>query len=243
MYDVSPLYGIGFTDCMYSVWYIVEAINACPTMVICYPKDHSEQRKIASGFQSKSTVGFTGCAGAVDGIVIWTHRPRKKDAKAADVDAGKFFCYRKNKFGLNCQVVSDVVGKILDISIAYPGSTSDLLSFEASDLWKECDKNEDFLASGLCLFGDNAYCNTRFLATPFPNVSSGPEDSYNFFHSQLRIRVECCFGILVQRWGILRSAIPKGISIRKTIRLVVNLIDCWLYACNSQYAPIYALWA
>jgi hypothetical protein len=44
-----------------------------------------------------------------------------------------------------------------------------------------------------------------------------------FFHSQLRIQVECAFGMFVQRWGILRSAIPKGISVRKTMSLVLAL--------------------
>ena len=63
------------------------------------------------------------------------------------------------------------------------------------------------------LFGDNAYLNSLFMATPYPNVSGDPEkktkDDYNSFHSQLHIRVECAFGMLVQRWGILRSAFPE----------------------------------
>jgi hypothetical protein len=63
------------------------------------------------------------------------------------------------------------------------------------------------------LFGDNAYLNSPFLATPYPNVSGGYKDAYNFFHSQLQIRVEYAFGMFVQSWGILQSAIPKGISI------------------------------
>ncbi|KAL3787036.1 hypothetical protein ACHAWO_003669 [Cyclotella atomus] len=57
--------------------------------------------------------------------------------------------------------------------------------------------------------------------TPYPNTSGGPKDNYNFFHSQLRIRIECAFGMLVQRWGILRSAMPRNISIAKTITLVL----------------------
>ena len=41
------------------------------------------------------------------------------------------------------------------------------------------------------LFGDNAYLNTSYMATPFPNVSGNPQmkskDNYNFYHSQLPI--------------------------------------------------------
>ncbi|KAG7347942.1 DDE superfamily endonuclease [Nitzschia inconspicua] len=76
------------------------------------------------------------------------------------------------------------------------------------------------LAEGLCLFGDNAYLNSPFLAIPYQNVGPGTKDDYNFYHSQLRIRVECAFGIFTERWAILRSAIPKQITIAKTIALV-----------------------
>jgi hypothetical protein len=107
------------------------------------------------------------------------------------------------------------------MSIRYPASTSDCLAFESSKLYN--DLEDGLLAEGLCLFGDNAYLNSPFLATPYPNVSGGYKDAYNFFHSQLRIRVECAFGMLVHRWGILRSAIPKGISVRKTTSLVCAL--------------------
>lgn len=37
---------------------------------------------------------------------------------------------------------------------------------------------------------------------------------------KLRIRVECAFGIMVQKWALLRKALPKGLSIKKIIALV-----------------------
>ncbi|CAB9524386.1 hypothetical protein SEMRO_1531_G280180.1 [Seminavis robusta] len=43
---------------------------------------------------------------------------------------------------------------------------------------------EGFLADGLCIFGDAAYINNGFFATPFKNVKSGIKDDYNFYHSQ-----------------------------------------------------------
>ncbi len=89
------------------------------------------------------------------------------------------------------------------------------------------------LAPSLVLFGDNAYINTPFMAMPFTNVSSGSKDNYNFYHSQLRIRVECDFGKFVKRWGILLAAMLSGITIKKTVAMVNALaklhnfcIDC-----------------
>ena len=183
-----------------------------------YPQDQDEQRKIAKAFKAKSSVNFDVCAGAIDGILIWMNRPTLHEAKKVGVDQQKFYCGRKHKFGLNCQAVCDVRGKFLDISITYGASSSDLLAFENSKLYRLLEKG--ILARGLCLFGDNAYLNTLYMATPFPNTSGGPKDNYNFYHSQLRIRIECAFGMLVQRWGILRMAMPMGITVKKTIALV-----------------------
>ena len=41
------------------------------------------------------------------------------------------------------------------------------------------------LKNGLALFGDNAYLNTHYMATPFPNISSGYKDDYIFPFSGL----------------------------------------------------------
>ena len=72
----------------------------------------------------------------------------------------KFFCGCKNKFGLNCQAVSDCQGCILDISIKYGGASADCLVFEASDLYNRLEnrlmkKNAD--KERFVLFGDNFY--------------------------------------------------------------------------------------
>jgi len=69
------------------------------------------------------------------------------------------------------------------------------------------------------LFGDNAHVNSAFVATPFKGIRSGPKDDCNFYHSQARINIECAFGMCVNRWGMLRRAMPAGIGIKKTCRL------------------------
>ena len=61
------------------------------------------------------------------------------------------------------------------------------------------------------------------MVTPFKNVSEGPKDAYNFFQSQLHIKVECGFGMFVKRWAMLRKPIPSGISLKRTISLVYCL--------------------
>jgi hypothetical protein len=193
-YDIMTTYGVSHTNTVNSCWYFVDAVNQHPDFAIKYPDDHSAQHSIANGFYGVSGANFQCCAGAIDGILIWIHRPLQKDCDDAGCNAGKFYCGQKKKFGLNCQAVCDVRGCILDTSIMYPGSTSDCLAFEGMALFQKLEGG--LLAPGLCLFGDNAYLNTPYMATPYANVSGGTKDSYNFYHSQLRIRMECAFGML-----------------------------------------------
>jgi hypothetical protein len=230
--DIMVNYGIGYTDVLVSVWSVVMALNRSPNFYICYPNLEIKQKEIAQEFFNASSVGFDNCAGAIDGLLIWTHMPSSNDKGAGD-DIGRksFLCARKNKFGLNMQAVSDCRGRFLDMSIKCGGASSDCLAFEASRLHHRLERG--LLAHGLVLFGDNAYINTHFMATPFTNVSSGSKDDYNFYHSQLRIRIECAFGMFVKRWGILRTAIPQRITIQKTVAMVNALaklhnfcIDC-----------------
>lgn len=134
-YDIMAKYGISHTDVMEIVWYVVHSVNTTSELNIEYPLCEVEQARIAAGFEQASVVGFTNCTGAINGVFIWMQTPTLKEAKRVGVDQAKFLCGRKSKFGLNCQAVSDVNGKILDISVAYGGSAADCVEFEASDLY------------------------------------------------------------------------------------------------------------
>ena len=221
VYDIMTTFGISHTDANDSCWFVVDAINRHPNFTIMYPEDHNTQYSIAEGFCQVSSADIGCCAGAIDGVLIWIHKPSVQDCIMSGCSPGKFVCNRKKKFGLNCQAVCDARGRILDLSIVYPGSTSDCLLFEGMSLFHKLE--EGLLAPGLCLFGDNAYINTPYLATPYAGISGGTKDAYNYYHSQLRILIECTFGMFTHRWAILRSAIPMNVSVRKTIALVVAL--------------------
>jgi hypothetical protein len=92
-----------------------------------------------------SRAGFKCCAGAIDGVLIWLHKLSQKDCIDNGCDKGKFYCGRKKRYGLNCQAVCNVKGQILDISILYPGSTSDCLAFESMSLFQKLEDMVDDL--------------------------------------------------------------------------------------------------
>ena len=73
------------------------------------------------------------------------------------------------------------------------------------------------------------------MATPYAGVSGGTPDAYTFYHSQLRIRIGCCFGMLTHRWAtILRSAIPMNVSVAKTVALVIVLAKLHNYCIDAD---------
>ena len=126
--------------------------------------------------------------------------------------------------------MSDARGRFLDMSIIFPGSTSDCLAFEGMSLFSQLE--EGLLDAGLCLFGDNAYLNTSYMATPYVGAAAGDRDAYNFYHSQVRIRIECAFGMLMNRWAILRKALLIGISLQRSVALVIDLAKLHNFCIN-----------
>ena len=234
--DIFQVHGVHYSEVYTGVWETVDAINLCPTLQMSFPSDHSEQMKIAAGFQEKSSVDFQGCVGCIDGMLVWTNKPSKRSLDPVGVGPKKFFCGRKKKFGLNLQAICDHKRRFLDIEAEHPAATSDYLCFTTSDIHLRL-KEAGFLADGLCLFGDNACVNTPFMATPYRGSSEGIKDAYNFYHSSLRINIECAFGMLVHRWGVLRKALPVNISIAKTAQLVRAL--CMLHNfCIDNNEPV-----
>mmetsp|Transcript_13429 Transcript_13429/g.25216 ORF Transcript_13429/g.25216 Transcript_13429/m.25216 type:complete len:487 (+) Transcript_13429:1058-2518(+) len=232
--DIGLAHGVnGTTEVLKSVWFVVDAVNLTSSMNIKFPVSHDEQRRIAAGFKAKSRIGLANCVGAIDGLLIWIHKPTKVDVKDnIGFGESKFFCGRKKKYGLNLMGTCDARGFFLDVEIRYPGSSSDFYAFLNSNLREKLERN-GFLAEGLCLYGDNAYVNTPYMAVPFKCVRDGAKDAFNFFHSSLRINIECAFGMLVHRWGLLRKAIPMNITVKKTGSLVMCL--CKLHNfCISQ---------
>ena len=233
--DLALVFGISHKDVMKSVWSVVDAINKTADLAIVYPECHNIQTEIANGFKSKSTAGFGNCAGAIDGMLVWIQRPSSTDVKKMSVGPRKFYCGRKKKFGMNLQAVCDAQRRFLDVSCMYPGAMSDYLSFKTSSLFHKLETGT-FLKPGLALFGDNAYVSNGYMVTPFKAVSSGPKDAYNFYQSQTRIAIECAFGMLVQRWGMLRKAIPPNVSLAKTSAIIAAL--CKLHNfCIDEKMP------
>ena len=230
VYDIAVAHGVSVCSVFISVWRVVDAVNSTPEFDIIFP-NHREQEKISQRFKNKSKAGFDCVVGCINGMLLWMEQPIKADCDIAGVGPKKFFCGRKKKFGLNMQATVDDKRRFIDIDILHPGASSDYLVFAVSNLKRRLEQG--LLAPGKVIFGDNAYINTQFMVTPFKNPTI-QQDNYNFYHSQLRITVECAFGMLVHRWSILRRPLPAAMGIHKITAMTVCLCKLQNFLINQR---------
>jgi hypothetical protein len=67
--------------------------------------------------------------------------------------------------------------------------------------------------------GDAAYHGCRQILTPFVGSRIIPGESiFSFYHSSLRMVVECDFGMLINRWSILQR--PLKVPLKKAPRII-----------------------
>jgi hypothetical protein len=77
--EIMVNFGIGFIDVFVCVWSVVMVVNHLPEFYMLYAASHEKQREIAASFFKASSIGFDNCAGAIDGMLVWTHMAAEKD--------------------------------------------------------------------------------------------------------------------------------------------------------------------
>jgi hypothetical protein len=144
---------------------------------------------------------FVGCFGSLDGVAIKIKQPTHSKSIP---NPGAYFC-RKGFHALNCQAICDFNKKISWFSSRHIGSCHDSVAFTDTKLYDLLSRKQKFLHDNrFFLVGDSAYNMESFLLVPYdkpPPRSS--EDTYNFYHSSARIHIECAFGEIVMRFGLL----------------------------------------
>ena len=76
------------------------------------------------------------------------------------------------------------------------------------------------------------------MVSPYRGATSGIDDDFNFYHSQLRITIERAFGMLVQRFGILRKAMPQHIPVQKKMAMVLACMKLHNFLMPDEGIPI-----
>ena len=143
---------------------------------------------------------FNGHLGTIDGWLSCTEMSWDV-TNQTDYFSGHYQCY-----GLNVQAVCDPDLLFLYTCIGAPGKTNDIRAFgwcQKLHEWLEALPEDYFIS------GDNAYPLSRRLLVPFSGGEAWLEHNrtYNFYLSQLRIRIEMAFGLLTTKWWRLRMAL------------------------------------
>lgn len=166
-------------------------------------KNDTKLENLAKAFYNKSECGIDKCIGAIDGCAVRIRQPLLDD-----VPNPSNYYNRKGFHALNLQAICDSNRRITWYCCKSAGSTHDSTAFVTTALFERL-KDGLLLESGYFLIGDEAYALEEFMMVPFSG--SGLEeykDSFNFYASQLRINIECTFGMLVNKWRILAVALP-----------------------------------
>ena len=104
---------------------------------------------------------------------------------------------------MNMQGIVDGHRRFLALFFSSVGATNDSEAWAKTELFSLLER--DGLPFPAFMVGDAAYGLTRYMMSPFRGRGNLSEERKNFNHflSQVRVNVECAFGMLVQRWGIL----------------------------------------
>jgi hypothetical protein len=128
------------------------------------------------------------------------------------------------RYGLNVQACCDHQSRFIALGVNSPGGRNDAVAHLEWDLKNRIDGLPEcvYVAGNLISHvGDNAYINGPHLITPFakPDMTVDRKH-FCFYISQLRIRIEMAFALLVTKWRIFKK--PMEVKLRKVLYLLIS---------------------
>lgn len=115
---------------------------------------------------------------------------------------GHEYINRKGFASINVQMICDHQRRILDVVAMWPGSTHDSRVLRTSRIGIAFENGEYGEAF---LLGDSGYPCRKYLMTPFITPTEPHHVNFNKSHGKSRVVIEQTFGILKNRFAILRS--------------------------------------
>ena len=208
--DIEDIYGISNHSSRRIIDLFVKAVRSCEEMALRLPTTQMELDTVANGFGNCSSVHplYYGCVGCIDGWLACINKPKEK----VGVRPNDYFSGHYATFGLNVQAMCDSKLRFTYFAVAAAGKTNDNRAFG------RCTDLLDWIHSlpeGYYIIGDNAYTITNRLLIPFTVLQLGNEEyrrTYNYYLSQLRIRIEMAFGRLTTKWRLFRRNIDGDLD-------------------------------
>jgi hypothetical protein len=158
--DIRLSAGISVPSFYRIVHVCINAIVKCEDLSFSFPSTDDELQEIADGFRALSTKEvINGCVGCLDGLLLKVRTPSSKETG----NVKSFFSGHYQTYGINVQAACDSKCRFISICIAAPGGCNDIAAFRRTPLHELVQQ----LPMGKYVIGDNAYCCSEHLLTPF----------------------------------------------------------------------------
>eukprot|EP00644_Phytophthora_capsici_P018297 jgi/Phyca11/131116/e_gw1.101.26.1 len=207
---------------------VMDALCDCPELRIQSPVA-SEQRihHLADSFAKISMDGIlSACVGCIDGWLCQIRAPSANEVP----DVAAFFSGHYQMYGLNVQAICDAHSRFTGYCFNSPGKMGDSIAFKKGSLSNDILK----LPPEFYIVGDNAYPLSDSLLVPFTKLELKGKvySDFNFFLSQLRIRIEMSFGLLVNKWQIFLR--PLAVDFQNLGKVIKTCMKLHNFCINEQ---------
>ena len=192
--DLYLIYHVSIGYVYRCVWAVVDSVNRRLTWE--FPIDDPEKlATLEAEFRSRSYGGiWEGQVAALDGV----HFPMICPSDTDVPDSGRYHVSRKDEYALLCMALCDADRRILWYDMSQVSTTHDSLAWSLTPLGGRINNGE--LPAPYFINADAAFGLSPSMITP----SGLPEhDDFDYHQSSNRMPIECAFGILLQRWGVL----------------------------------------
>ena len=162
--------------------------------------------------------------GAIDGSHVRIKAP---------IDSAPAYFSRYQQHDFIIQAIVNGKKVFIDFVCGFPGSMHDGRVLRRSTIFGRAEQGDILTLPtvnvngheiGPYLLGDSAYLLCPWLMKPYPEGTRDPNEvTFNKELSSGRVKVECAFGILKNRWRILQKRFDSAISfaIKTTVACAV----------------------
>lgn len=229
--DICDIAGISTSSFYRVLWKTISALRRAPELDVKFPSSREEIQHAIDGFAGISyNQAIRNCALVIDGYLLRIKVPNKVEVgNVRSYFSGHYQCY-----GVNVQAGCDHHSRFVYLAFASPGVTADRYAIRHCQLYDLIEG----LPFGICAIGDAAYEATEHLVPIYHGVDrlKDKNDDFNFFASQLRIRIEMAFGLMQVKWGILQRPVQSKLSnVKNMVQAIARLHN---YVINERLLRI-----